>query len=303
MFKNGYMKVNEIRSSLEELWSALDSLFNEMSPADWQRPHGADWIFADLPYHLSYIDRLFVAQPIELGEILPAAERVELRTFNELNVWNQSKFASRPEGQSVERSLKQMYTSRDYVRQVTAKLTDADLDRPAWFPMLNLRGFRPAKVGLSFCAGHTWQHMEEARLRYGHAGTMVEPELTHAMLNGTFPGIPLYLVVPSTTLFLDAGRARELEFSFALNITGPGGGIWAFQASDVGWWVEEVAEADTHLVLSMDLDTYIRMRYFISDLADLIRAGDVKVSDPQAFGIYNQLFIIPDIDFVFPKMP
>jgi len=303
MFESGNMMVNEMRASLEELWSALDSLFGEMSPADWQRPHGADWVFADLPYHLSYIDRLCVARPIELGEALPVAEQVRLSTLNELNAWNQGKFTARPEGQKVERSLEQMYNSRDYVRQVTAKLTDADLAKPAWFPMLNMRGFRPAQVALAFCAGHTWQHLEEARVRHGHAGTMVGPELTHAMLNGTIPGIPLYLIIPTTALFFDAGRAKELDFSVALNITGPGGGIWAFRASDEGWQVEEVESADTDLVLSQDLDTYIKTRYFISDMATLIEAGDIKVNDDQALSVYNQLFVIPDLDFEFPQMP
>ncbi len=297
------MMVSEIRASLEELWSALDSLFAEMSPADWQHPHGADWIFADLPYHLSYIDRLCVARPVELGEALPVAEQVRLCTLNELNAWNQSKFASRSEGQKVERSLEQMYNSRDYVRQVTSRLIDADLAKPAWFPMLNMRGFRPTQVPLAFCAGHTWQHMEEAPVRHGHAGTMVGPQLTHAMLNGTVPGIPLYLIIPSASLFFDAGRAKELDFSLAMNITGPGGGIWAFRASDEGWQVKEVESADTDLVLSQDLDTYIKTRYFISDMATLIEAGDIKVNDDQALSVFKQLFVLPDLDFEFPQIP
>lgn len=303
MFENGNMRVSEMRSSLEELWSALDSLFEEMSPADWQRPHGPDWVFADLPYHLSYIDRLCVARPLELGETLPVDEQVRLRTLNELNAWNQANFALRPEGQKVETSLEQMYTSRDYVRQVTAALTDADLVNPAWFPLLNMRGFRSVQVALAFCAGHTWQHMEEARVRHGHAGTWVGPELTHAMLNGAIPGIPLYLIVPTTTLFLDTGRARDLDFSFALNVTGPGGGVWAFRASETGWQVEEVGSAQVDLVLSMDLDTYIEMRHFIRDTAALIEAGALKVSDEQALAVYNKLFVLPDFDFVFPRMP
>lgn len=303
MSENGNMMVSGMRASLEELWSALDSLFEEMSPADWQRPHGADWIFADLPYHLSYIDRSCVARPIELGEELPVAEQVELRTLNELNAWNQGNFVARPDGQKVERSLEQMRSSRDYVRQVTAKLTDADLAKPAWFPLLNMRGFRPAQVALAFCVGHTWQHLEEARVRHGHAGTMVGPELTHTMLDGNIPGIPLYLIIPTTALFLDAGRAKEQDFSFALNITGPGGGIWAFHASDKGWQVGEVESADTDLVLSQDLDTYIKTRYFISDVATLIEAGEIEVSDDQALSVYNQLFIMPDFDFEFPRVP
>jgi hypothetical protein len=303
MVESENMIMSGMRSSLEELWSALDSLFEEMSPADWQRPHGPDWIFADLPYHLSYIDRTCVARPIELGEALPAAEQVQFRTLNELNAWNQGKFAARPKGQNVERSLEQMYESREYVRKVTAGLTDADLANPAWFPLLNMRGFRTAQVALAFCAGHLWQHMEETRVRHGHAGTLVGPELTHAMLNGTIPGIPLYLIMPTTTLFLDAGRAKELDFSFALNITGPGGGLWDFRTSDTGWQVEEVESADTDLALSMDLDTYIKMRHFIGDMAHLIESSDIKASDDRALAVYDKVFVVPDFDFIFPQMP
>ena len=303
MVESGSVIVSRMRSSLEELWSALDSLFEEMSPADWQRPHGPDWIFADLPYHLSYIDRLCVARPIELGEALPPAEQVQLRSLNELNTWNQGRFAARPEGQKVELSLEQMYESRKQVRKVTAALTDADLSNPAWFPLLNMRGFRSAQVALAFCAGHTWQHMEEARVRHGHVGTLVGPELTHAMLNGTIPGIPLYLIIPTTTLFLDAGRAKEMDFSFALNITGSEGGLWDFHTSGTGWQIEEVESADSDLVLSMDLDTYIKMRHFISDQESLIESGNILASDERALAVYNQLFVLPDFDFVFPQLP
>jgi hypothetical protein len=303
MIKTGNLTVHEMRSSLEELWSSLDSLFEDMSPANWQRPHGPDWIFADLPYHLSYIDRLSVARPIELGEALPVADRVQLHTLNELNIWNQGKFADRPDGQNVERSLEQMYNSREHLRQVTATLTDADLARPAWFHLLNMRGFRTVQAVLAFGVGHTWQHLEEARVRHGHNGTMVGPELTHAMLNGTIPGIPLYLIVPTTTLFLDASRAKELDFSFALKVTDPGGGIWSFRPSDTGWHVVEVESADTDLILSMDLDTYIKMRHFISDMTALIETGNIIVSDNQALAVYNQLFVMPNFDFEFPQMP
>src|SRR6185369_14871297 len=206
MIENSNMTVNKMRSSLEELWSSLDSLFAELAPADWQSPHGPDWIFADLPYHLSYIDQLCVARPIELGAALPVADQIQLRTLNELNAWNQGKFAARPEGLKIERSLDEMYSSRECVRQLIGTMTDADLARPAWFHLLNMRGFRTAQAVLAFGVGHTWQHLEEARVRRGHAGTMLAPELTHAMLNGIIPGIPLYLIMPTTTLFLNAGR-------------------------------------------------------------------------------------------------
>ena len=64
--------------------------------------------------------------------------------------------------------------------------------------------------------------------------------------------------MPTMTLFLDAGRAKELDFSFALKVTGSGGGIWDFRASDAGWMVEEVMSADADLMLSMDLGLTLR---------------------------------------------
>ncbi len=300
---NGNKMVSGMRASLVELWSALDSLFAEMTPADWQRPHGADWVFADLPYHLSTIDRLVVARPIELGLDLPATDRGGLKTINELNAWNQGMLAARPRGHTALASLELMKASRDYVRQVTASLTDADLARPSWFPLLNLRGFRPAEIALAFCLGHTWQHLEEARVRFGRGETRVEPELTHVLLDGDVHGIPLFLKIPSTTLFLDAGRAKQLNFSFALHITGPGGGIWAFHASGEGWHIVEVTSANTDLVLTMDLDAYIKLRYFISDLASLVESGEIAANDDQALSVYQQLFVMADFDFVFPETP
>lgn len=305
MSENASAMVVWLHRSLEELWSALDALLGEMSEADWRRPHGADWTFGDLPYHLAYIDRLVVARPVALGPKLPVAEQIELRTLNQLNAWNDDQFASRPQGQQVDTSLEQMRDSRDYVRRVIRNLGDGALDKAAWFPMLHMRGFRPARVPLGFCVGHTWQHLQEARVRHGYAGTIVEPALTHAMLDGNLPvaGIPLYLNVPATSLFLDARRANEADFSFALEITGQGGGLWSFHASEAGWQVKEVESPDTDLVLTQDLDTYIKLRYFISDLVTLVEAGDIAVSDERALSFYGRLFIMPDFDFAFPKLP
>ena len=134
----------EIRAALEAIWAGLDSLFEEMSPVDWDRPHGADWVFADLPYHLFYIDRLFVSQPIQWGEDLPENERFVLKSFKEIDVWNQARFAARPEGQRVEVSLEQMRASREAVRQVMAGMTDTDLERPSRHCEILRRDLRPA---------------------------------------------------------------------------------------------------------------------------------------------------------------
>ena len=53
----------------------------------------------------------------------------------------------------------------------------------------------------------------------------------------------------------------------------------------------------------MNLDTYIKMRYFISASAGLIESCDIRVNDTQALALYNQLFVLPDMNFEFPQMP
>jgi hypothetical protein len=45
------------------------------------------------------------------------------------------------------------------------------------------------------------------------------------------------------------------------------------------------------------------MRYFISDVATLVKTGEIEVNDDQALAVYSQLFVTPDFDFVFPQMP
>ena len=63
---------------LEELWALLDGIFAQFTPSDWRQPHGPDWLFSDLPYHLGYIDRLVVAEPLQFGPDLPLEKQVRL---------------------------------------------------------------------------------------------------------------------------------------------------------------------------------------------------------------------------------
>ncbi len=46
--------------------------------------------------------------------------------------------------------------------------------------------------------------------------------------------------------------------------------------------MNEVELADADLVLSQDMDTYIKIRYFIGDIPTLIEAGEIEASDDQA---------------------
>src|SRR5262249_23758386 len=116
-------------ADLENLWTCCDALFDGMSVQDWTRPHGPDWVFADLPYHLAYFDRDLTESRGERGEEVPRAERVQYRSLADLARFNAGKFAERPAGQTVATSIAQMRASRERLRAVVAGMGDADLDR------------------------------------------------------------------------------------------------------------------------------------------------------------------------------
>jgi len=49
-------------------------MLGSLGPNDWSRKHGPGWIYADLSFHQSYFDKDSVAEPIERGKEVPAAE-------------------------------------------------------------------------------------------------------------------------------------------------------------------------------------------------------------------------------------
>ncbi len=147
-----------LMSLTEEMWGYWDTLFSNLEGKDWEQKHGEDWVFADVPYHLAYCERELVAHPIQQGPNMPRERRLAIKTMGELNKWNDSKFAERPLGQPVDDSLTQLDASREAVRQAVAALTDADLNRRCWFPVMDLRGWRPVKLLLDWNLLH---HLNE----------------------------------------------------------------------------------------------------------------------------------------------
>ncbi len=90
-------QLNEIMSHIEENWANLQVLFDELAESGgWEKQHGADWTFADLPYHLAYCNDEILIRGLKAGAGLPEADQELLASREAINDWNARKFAERP---------------------------------------------------------------------------------------------------------------------------------------------------------------------------------------------------------------
>ena len=65
-------ELDALMAQVEEMWGHQYTLFKIINETNqWDSKHGQDWIFADVPYHLTYCNRDLVLRPIKLGRDLP----------------------------------------------------------------------------------------------------------------------------------------------------------------------------------------------------------------------------------------
>ena len=124
-------------ADLEGLWQRLDELVGTLGPDDWSGKHGQHWTFTDVPFHLAYFDLDVIATAIRRGLNVPSSEQV-MRTEAEQDAWNEIKFTQRPADTTPQQCLEQMWASRQAIRNVVAGLSEADLDRPVFIPLVGL---------------------------------------------------------------------------------------------------------------------------------------------------------------------
>ena len=265
---------------LEELWGCLDGLFAELEPRDWSRKHGPDWVLADLPYHLAYFDRDIIADPIEQGPNLPLEARLSLSSQVEINAWNAQKLAERPAGQTVEQSLDQMRASREVVRRVVARLNEADLQRPAWQPLLGL-GWLTVQDALTVCRQHTWIHFIEARLHLERDRPRPSPATTHGAVGGYMQFFPL---------MLNHDLAGKIHFTAVMAFTEAGVGPWTISVADGACLVTEGQATRPDLVITQSPECYVKTNVGMLDPATAIQTGEIQVSNFESLETFGQLF-------------
>ena len=273
-------EIQTLADELEALWQCLDELFADLSPKDWNRKHGKHWTFADLPYHLAYLDRECTRVMAQGAEAPPSACWL-MHSEAEINAWNARMFAQRPAGQTATESLAQMRASRELIRRTLAGLTDADLDRPAWSPFFGWTMLGDGIVGLM---GHAFNHFMEARLRLGRTTPEPPPTLIHRAL-GFYLGL--------MERFLDRERAVVLRYTAVMAFTGPGGGAWTIRVEDGRCQVSEARAEHADLVMTQSPEAFIATFARVKNPMLLMLTGQLKVKGYRALGTFGKLFPSP----------
>lgn len=213
-----------------------------------------------------------------------------MRSMNQLNAWNASKFAERPEGQTPQESLEQMRATRDYVRREASKMSDADLDVPAWFPLTFGLGWLTKRMALAFCRQHSWNEFIQLRIHMGRDTPVPSPEVTRM-------GLESYINLG--LLFLDRDAAKNASLTAVMEFTDDGVGSLTMKVQDGQGAVTEGAAENADLVMTQSAESFAKTMNQMHDPAEAMQKGEIKVDNFEALATYGALFPPPDPDHIY----
>ncbi len=287
----GRARVSELADQLETLWAIWDRHLAAVPPPTWRKRYGRDWRFEDVPYHLAYYDRLHVIETIEHGAALPEDRRWVLSSFGMTGAWNASEFAKRKPGQTPQESIAQMCAERERLRGMLARLTDADLAKPAFNRFVGI-GWSTVERALVDCREHHWSEGFEFVYRLTGRAPEFTPALDH-------DGVDFYLrLLP---IFLETqAAARVGSFTMRWDITGPGGGVWTIRVADAKAWLEEKPTQAADLTLSMSPTTFLLLFKNIANPLALILTRKIRVRGFRKMRTFGKLFPPPRPEREFP---
>jgi hypothetical protein len=272
--------LDALADQIEEMWGHLEILFDSLNAGNgWDRKHGPDWTFADVPYHLAYCNRDIVARGLQLGPDYPEAEQELLTSRDALNSWNARKFAERQADQSVEQSLAQWRESCEGIRRLTAGMNDADLARPFFMPIM--MGWVTARDGLEFCCNHDWSEFTQLRIHMGRVEPVPSPAITRGYLGTMLNFFPM---------FLNQDAAAGQEFTAVMAFTDPDVGAWTIRVAEGNASISEGEAADADLVMTQSAETFEKSFRRIHNPAQAIQAGQIQVSSFESLATFGQLF-------------
>ena len=286
-------QVQGMAGLIENLWSCFDELFASIdSGGAWGQKHGDDWTYADVPYHMAYFDRVVVADAIERGTNVPAAEQRTQRTMRQLNDWNAAEFAKRAAGQTPQQSMAVWQEQRDRIRALTSKMDDANLMDPGFVPLFGC-GFLPAAASLGACIAHGWSEFTQLSYLNGDKTAQPMPYATHAALGFFQNFLPV---------FMNRDAAKGVNLTVRLEYTGPGGGVWTARVADGGCTVAEEANGTADMTITQSPQTSELLRQKKLDPMQAMQSGAMKVEGLQHMETFGQLFAEPSLDMQMEPM-
>jgi hypothetical protein len=273
-------------TDLEELWQRFDEVVATLGPEDWSGKHGQHWTFADVPYHLAYFDREVIVTAINRGLTVPTAEPL-LRTETEQDGWKEIQFTPRPPATTPEQCLERMWASRQAMRNIVARLSEADLDRPVFLPLLGL-GWVSVRVALETCCSHTWNHLMQLRCWMKCTTLLPGPAQTQRALS--------YLMA-SFARNLNREQAAQTDLTAVMEFSGLDGAVWTLQVAGGGCQIMEGRAARADLVIVQSPETFVTTRTGIQHPPLALRRGKIQVQGLRKLGTFEKLFPFTSLDF------
>ena len=273
-------------ADLEGLWQRFDELLARLGPGDWSGKHGQHWTFTDVPYHLAYFDMDVIATAIRSGLNIPLREQV-LRSEAEQDAWNEIKFSQRPADTTPQQCLEQMRSSRQAIRDAIAGLSEADLERPVFIPLVGL-GWVSVGVVLETCYSHTWNHFLQLRLWMKCNTPALSPEQNQRALS---------YFMSSFAENIDRTQATQTRLTVVMEFSGSGAVTWTLHVVGGTCRVSIGRPACADLVITQSPETFVKTRTGIQRPFLALLTGKIRVRGWRNLGTFGKLFPIQNLDF------
>jgi len=197
----------------------------------------------------------------------------------EINAWNERMFAKRPPGQTAEESVAQWRETCAEIRFLAAGMSDADLERPFFMPLLF--GWTTAREGFAFTRSHDWSEFIQLRFHMGRGEPTPSPEITRAYLARIISFFPM---------FLNQEAAAGQNFTAVLAFTDPGVGAFTLTVTDGMAAFGEGTAPDADVVMTQSAESFVKTMNGMHDPAAAMQTGEIQVNDFAALATFGQLF-------------
>lgn len=271
---------------LLELWDLWDTVFESMTPEDWEKPHGPDWIMPFLPYHLEYFDREVMFVPLDWGEDYPKASRPVWRTGDDINKWNIPFIEAFDPQVSPQDHIATWHTTQQDILRLLRSFDEDELaNRQVSHP---LNGWQSVIDILGGTIPHNWNHLLEVYCRLGRSDfPLVGYDLTRT-------GVAFYTNI--FVFFMLNYEAATEPAKIIMAYTEDDRLTWTLDIREGGYTVREGADEDAILTVTQSSVSLVKSLTGIHNPALAIQAGDIVLSDSELWDKlvhYFPIFTLP----------